>query len=254
MQTYTLQEIRGYSSQMTEYLSSVQDFMNTVNLGNRTPDEWVILSLADWMNSQTPIMWVLVNGPTLEYPGPASAIAARVIQSSVELQIPMPTLAFFCRWPYDYDTDIIQGQKECLVDLVYNILRQLLEWLPGQFATTLDLSESRFSELGGSFGSLPKALDLLADVLTMAPPRLLIVIDGMDHLDSTHVEKEVNQFFSVLMDGVLLARSREMVFKLFFTTTNDFVSLTRIGLADDNWLRKLEITQECGNRQSTYYV
>lgn len=68
---------------------------------------------------------------------------------------------------------------EALISMVYSIVIQLTELVPQKFSTGIDLSPDRFKSLDRSPGTLADALVLMEELLTLAPRRLIVILDGL---------------------------------------------------------------------------
>ena len=206
------------------------------------------MALSDWMASPLPVMWLSERIPQDIYPSPSSVKAASLIRLSLRLGIPI--LAFFCRYPYDYNpTDLNKGAEACLTDLVYNIIRQLVDLLPASFTTDIDLGKDRFKSLeGGGIRGLEAAFGLLADILTFAPSILFIVIDGIDHLDTNHVSLGVDYLLKVFLRGIKLFQMEGRgIIKVLFTTTRDSPPLQHLSWTNLGLMRRMTVTHIGGN-------
>lgn len=66
-----------------------------------------------------------------------------------------------------------------LTTMVYSVIIQLASLLPKTFSTDIDLSLGRFNSLDRTKESLPHALLLLEDLLSLAPRQFAVVIDDI---------------------------------------------------------------------------
>jgi len=216
--------------------------MNGINLDYAHEGTEIQIALSDWLASLLPMMWLSERNIQDRYPSPATEKAARVIQLSLDVGI--PTIAFFCRYPYDYNpNDLDVGAEQCLTDMLYNIIRQLVDFLPTNFTTSADLTEQRFAELERGFSNLSNAFGLLSDLLVLAPSVLLFVIDGIDHLEIKHVENGVDQLLNVFVQGIMdLQKEKRGVIKILFTTTRDSESLQRLAWTYRGYMRRMTVT------------
>src|SRR2546429_673233 len=104
--------------------------MQTINSSNPFVEHSILLALQRWTSAQeSRSLWLCKSEFDIAYPSAMSTIATNVIDTTTELRV--PALAFFCRWPYDYNDGCIQqGERDCLTDLSSSLIRQLINLLP----------------------------------------------------------------------------------------------------------------------------
>ena len=105
---------------------------------------------------------------------------------------------------------------EEFINLVYCMIYELCNNWQEDFSTSRDLSKARFMQLDYTPDSIPSALELLCDLLSLKRSRCLVVIEWMDILDSSNdpaLEMHLKSLFALL-------RSKEGIacLKTFITT------------------------------------
>ncbi|KAL9118431.1 MAG: hypothetical protein Q9187_005026 [Circinaria calcarea] len=197
----------------------------------------VVESLQDWSHgAKSKSLWILGVYEDI-YPSSTSAIAAKVINTALELKIPL--LCFFCNIPEedeettDNEEDTTSREEATVIDLLYTLIRQAIELLPRQISTESHLTKSRFTRLDGTFETFDEAFDILTDLLYLIPDTFLIIIDGIEQLDDIHVDEKVTDILELLRKVTLQESSKpKKVVKILYTTAGPCDALE--GLDDDH--------------------
>lgn len=246
--TYTVAQVREDASCMLKHISNVRRFISSISYASTPEDNSIKLATSDWIFSAIPILWLSDLDENELYPSTASSQAAHVI--SLALRLGIPTITFFCRFPYDYDRcDLRNGARLCLTDMMFNIIRQLVDFLPSNFDSEFDFSEQRFAALEHGYTGLDNALELLRNLLVLAPSVMLFVIDGIEHLDSKEVEVGVGvqRFLAVLLREIgELQKSRKGVAKFLFSTARECEPLLEIAMMGRGVMRRINVVPVSG--------
>ena len=72
--------------------------------------------------------------------------------------------------------------EECIISLLYSLTRQIIDFIPPNIVAP-QLRFTRFSSLDDALRTWKEGLNVLSDFLIIAPPPLLIIIDGLERLD-----------------------------------------------------------------------
>jgi len=210
---YLRPELRISSSLLDSYaLQDVWKFIATMTFKDILMDQPVGDMIQRWLRRpQSKILWIRGQDCS-EYPNPVSAIAVGFVKTCFEFDFPF--VAFFCCWPVDYSGSSKQEKQEhCLLDMVCSIIRQLVDQLPPELETELDLGRNRFAELQTDFlKKWTQAMGLVEDLLALISTPLFIVIDGLEHLDYTSegTRLRVTEIASILVSSCERAASAEM--------------------------------------------
>lgn len=153
-------------------------------------------------------------------------IAASVIKSAIKISIPL--VHIFCDWPGKIEEKVV-------VNILYSMIRQLVDILPLKVETSSDFSTARFANLDGSFQTWDEALSICAELFIEVPSPLLVIIDGIEHVGLGTSRKNIESLLGVL--NAHLSRVREhdkspKIFKVLFTTAGNCASLNRLGNKD----------------------
>lgn len=238
---YKRADVQWYSRFLEDHIvNNVLDFLQAIHSGNVFVEHSILSALQNWTSArESRALWLCKSEFDIAYPSPMSTIAANVIDTTTELGI--PALAFFCRWPYDYNGECKQeGERGCLNDLTCSLIRQLINLLPIHLETNADLSESRFAVIKDMIGGWGMALELLTDLLEFSPPLLFIIIDGIDHLDYTSVTENLAGLLRVIQTAFIKSKAnagpQNQIIKLLFTTAGGSLALDEF---ESDWLEKV---------------
>jgi hypothetical protein len=69
-------------------------------------------------------------------------VAASVVKSTMDINTPL--VQMFCDWPGE-------NEEKVIVNILYSMIRQLIDILPSKFETCSDFSTARFGKFDGSF-------------------------------------------------------------------------------------------------------
>jgi hypothetical protein len=89
-------------------------------------------------------------------------------------------------------------QKRCLLDLTYVLIWQLVQILPHSLRVDGDFSAARFKTCNQGYNSIKAAVSILQDLLEVAPPVAIVVIDGIERLSHPAVERDVTYILQLL--------------------------------------------------------
>ena len=178
----------------------------TIRIPQQTSSKF--LSLQDWLSaSESRILWIYGPAHTNK-PSDLSSTSAFLV--SLITREKLPLIAHQCRNS--------GSEKEALISMVYSVIIQLIWLLPKKFSTGLDLSPDRFNLLDRSIGSLPKALLMMEDLLTLVPRRLLVVLDGVQLCEDGRDDEQGTGMFLRLLLEILKDSKDGRVVKVLFTT------------------------------------
>jgi hypothetical protein len=190
-------------------------------------------AIKEWSTSITSqILWIL-GSLDRNYPSNLSSIAAALINAADEAAI--PTLHLFLDWPSD--------ERFPIFNLLYSLIRQIISLLPEQFISPVDFSPEKFEKLNSQMESWEAGLAVLSGLLDLAPPLLLIIIDGIDHLDYLSVgSRDVGNLLRLLQRHVWDDGDQEpkKTLKILFTTAGNCATLNRL---DERSLAIIRMTE-----------
>ena len=182
--------------------------------------DWaVIAALQDWTTGLDSRSLCVVGPSQMSGPSFTSMIAAKYVESAAESRIPV--VSVFCEVHHRKTLDGSKPEIEALISMTYGLIRQLIELLPATIEAKPDFGAQRFKELDGSMDTWAKALTIMKDLLDLAPPTLLCVIDGFDRLEEQSTEGVLSDFLKALCERVVADRGTSgspRVLKVLFTT------------------------------------
>jgi hypothetical protein len=171
------------------------------------------------------MLWI-VGAQEHRYPSSTSMIAASVVKSAIDISIPL--VHIFCDWPG-------KNEEKVIVNILYSMIRQLVDILPPNVETCSDFSTARFGSLDGSFKIWDEALSICAELFIEVPSPLLVVIDGIEHVGLGTSKKYIEGLLGVLNAHIFKVSEHDKspkVFKVLFTTAGNCASLNRLGNKD----------------------
>jgi hypothetical protein len=89
-------------------------------------------------------------------------------------------------------------QKRCLLDLTYVLIWQLVQILPPSLRVDEDFSAGRFKTCNRDYESIKAAVNILQDLLEVAPPVAIVVINGIERLSHPVVERDLTYILQLL--------------------------------------------------------
>ena len=167
--------------------------------------------LQEWLSAiESRILWVY--GPSnTTVPSDISLTSAHVV--SMINSVKLPLVAHRCR--------LEDSPTESLNTMVYSLILQLVWLVPEQFSTEKDFTSGRFAKLDKSMSSLPDALLLLEDLLTIAPRLLTCVLDGLQRCEDDKDDRHgTGMFLDFFIE--ILKQSKDARFLKVMLTTDGF--------------------------------
>ncbi|KAI0178876.1 hypothetical protein GGR52DRAFT_278194 [Hypoxylon sp. FL1284] len=174
------------------------------------PDE-VVRCLRAWMQARdTRMLWV--EGPAEDSRNETlPKMTLQICTSSSTARIPV--FLFFRRSHYrSRAQSSLSPQQAGLIALFYSLIVQFVNLLPEDFPEASHLAGEKFEKLDGSFASTDTALEVLDDLLTLAPAALVCVIDGLERLESRDTMAGI-----ALLLNMLRRQSDGRRYKILFT-------------------------------------
>ena len=191
-------------------------------------DQRIAIALERWTRAKTPtLLYLEATASCAEAQLPqVSVAAARIVVAADELKL--PTISFFCdaRPAINHpssSTDTKVNTAAPILGLVYSLIFQLVDVLPPLTETGPLIDMSQVEILDGSITSLSKALDLFSQLLALAPPYLVCVIDSF-HVFEPSIKNttDASDFLSVIKQSLDLENK---IFKFLFTDSMRAFSL-----------------------------
>lgn len=198
------------SACLEDYFHRDRIQLSPLDLPSITIDPHIVAPVSAWTQSVgTQIL--TIAGPVFEgyeLENPMTMFAAKFIAFATASKV--PTISYFCELRR-HEELIGDNTKEMqgLLQMVYALMRQMIELVLPEVNTTANLRLERFTQLDATVETWDEALAIFSDVQSLLPGTVFCVVDGVQWLDSRRVNKYVAQFIEVLRCGKL---------KLLFTS------------------------------------
>ncbi|KAF2104081.1 hypothetical protein NA57DRAFT_70292 [Rhizodiscina lignyota] len=160
-------------------------------------DNEIVSTLKDWTTDASGAI-LCISGPN-EVARPSSTSLLASQYAAYAEQAGVPVISHFCSLPRKSSQSSITLEMISLASLLCSLIRQLVELLPLELPPNSPrLDSDRFARLNGTVESLSDAMSLLQDLISVAPPLLLFIIDGIQWLDDKTTEKHIRALVSLL--------------------------------------------------------
>ena len=129
----------------------------------------------------------------------------------------------FLDWP--------SNEQDSIFNVLYSLIRQMISLLPEQFASAVDFSPEQFGLLNNQLKSWEAGLAVFNGLLKLVPPLLLLIIDGIDHLDYLTVGASyMDSLLRLLQQHVWGDGEQEpkKTLKILFTTAGNCAALNNL--------------------------
>ncbi|KAI1617727.1 hypothetical protein EDD36DRAFT_10542 [Exophiala viscosa] len=213
----------GPEQRILQMRSQVEKLLVYVSEGGRTLDEpaellpqttheRVAIALGNFLEATSSTMLYLEYSSMLGNVPEISLVANRLVLSADALRAPI--ISFFCLQNSSQETEENLRDNNPLVGLIYSLTYQLLDLIPATGNQTGISIDADFGNLDGT--SWEGALHVFSKVLTLMPPLMLCVIDGVEEFEAER-GFEVEQLVKVLRNHV---DDPSKTFKVLFTSSN----------------------------------
>ena len=215
-------------------MSATLDILETLNPDVVCTNPSIIEAIQDWSQATTSqSLWI--QGPFEDvYPSTMSEVAGKVV--SIALEMKLPVLCFFCdlqRYENVENTYYANPAALSLIDLVYSLIRQLIDLFPAQVHAMQDVRKSDFEGLTGSLDSYDNAVMVFSKLLYLAPSTMLVFIDGLEQFDNVAVSEDDLQYTSSETHNLILD---------LLEVLQDYMERTISGTTKDKGLMKILYT------------
>ncbi|KAK8176778.1 hypothetical protein BC567DRAFT_180307 [Phyllosticta citribraziliensis] len=188
-------------------------------------------SLASWASKGASEARWIAGPPPDAQPSQNTLTAAFIVAALRNLGVPV--VSYFCA--YDPSRYRSFDLEEELLKMVYALIHQIAAALPEQldFETSrgaaLDLSTERVVQFGLRKDSLAQAIELLEEVLSVGPPLLYVIIDGLQVLDKASngsgLKSCLQRFVGILGDAVKASSDHGKIVKVGWFTDHQSMTL-----------------------------
>ena len=189
--------LQMWSRGLEEHMSITLDTLQDLNPDVIRAGPSVIEAIQDWSQAtSSQSLWI--QGPFEDaYPSLMSEVVGKVVSIALDFQLPI--LCFFCdlqRYEIVENTNNANPAALALIDLVYSLIRQLIDTFPAQVHALKEVTKYDFRGLTGSLGSYGDAVVLLNRLLYLAPSTMLVFIDGLEQFDDLAVSDDELEYDS----------------------------------------------------------
>ena len=225
------EEIGDETETLSDILPILEHLLELITRGARTIDistpsfvafdERITTALEKWTRaSDSTLLYVEGASFSPEARQPQVTVAASRIVSSAD-QLRLPLLSFFCSAVPSSDSSTSPSSEIAppILGLVYSLMYQLASQLPPLTKISSLLPSEFLASLDETSASWMPALQAFTQMLTLAPPLLLCVIDSFHILEpqlgsETSTQKYTNELLDVLRGAM---RIEGKIFKVLFS-------------------------------------
>lgn len=160
--------------------------------------------VTDWTQSAATQI-LSIAGPVFygdELENPMTMFAAKFIDFALMSKVPV--ISYFCELRR-HEEVVGDNTKELqgLIQMVYALVRQMIELLLPEVHTSVDFQPNRFTQLDGTAETWEQAIGILSDIQSLLPGTVFCVVDGLQWLDSRRVNKYVAQLVELFRSDKL---------------------------------------------------
>lgn len=209
MHFYTRKELEDFAQSLQAHVDNGVSQALRLSLEDSTqfiPRE-VLQEIQQWLQkNSSSLLWV--EGPV--FPADLSPTALRVwgVVSAANI----PCTSFFNQNRYNDPQNLGQMQAGAIC-LLYTLITQLIYQLPSVIEAEKKLGEDEFAKLNGSWESQISAMEILRHLLSYAPPSLVIIIHGLEGIESKATQIVLGHLVDVFRE-----QSTKSVVKVLLTT------------------------------------
>ncbi|KAB5582348.1 hypothetical protein GE09DRAFT_264312 [Coniochaeta sp. 2T2.1] len=167
----------------------------------------VLTNIQSWVSRPTSkLLWVEATALRSIISSTAFGISQMLTDAGI------PCISFFPK----------RRSRRGLSSLLYSIITQLIKMAPDDFEADVSFEEEDFAKLDGTVESAERALEMIRELLTVAPTKVFFVIDRIELCEL----RESRRYVRLLIE-ILREQARKTVVKGLFTTAGE----TRIMLS-----------------------
>lgn len=202
---HTRDTLEQASARLLGYLpvsgTGTEDFGDRDNTGRRLIPAVIVERLRDWIaSSKSEILWII--GPAFSNTNEASLAALHIDNMAKVAKIPCIS---FCCTPDAQFTDSIKHNQSremsLLIAILYTLVHRLVILADETLVNTHDLDVS-ISLLNGQEDSVPEALKAIKILLRHRSLLLLIILDGLDQVETDNTEPYLKELIEIIYDDV----------------------------------------------------
>lgn len=230
----TRQEVESYTGDMQHMINDVMADLGqlTLRMAYERPGlpSNLVQYVQQWIQAtETRLLWI--EGPALgSHETKLSRMAQQVYAASLQARI--PAVLFSHRRDYALQGDGMPIQEAGCIAMIYPVIQQLAHLLPVSFESNPALFRDRFEQLDGTMDSIGAALDIFGALLSLAPPVVVFVFNGVEMLGSPEPGEGTDPTV-VRMINHLRDKGKSRLLKVLFTTVgNSYVLGEKLDVAE----------------------
>jgi hypothetical protein len=209
-----------------------------------------VSALQAWSESAVSRTLWISTGRSSVHPAISSRIAASVANAASRATIPV---VWFHYWPLASDGSFegFEQEERALISVLYTLIRQVIDLSPNSLDLS-DLSVEKLQSLDGTLETWDEGLRILSSALALGPPLLLLILDGLEHIDDTECGEGYLEGLLSLLRRASQNSDKDgsgNALKLLFTTTRDCSALNTVMDDDEDEDDNTEIVR-CQTRRA----
>lgn len=228
---WTKQSIVTSAAPLEQYYQSDRIKRLMDRTSNLSISREVFTKIHKWLTAADPEAIALQGPPGVKEPSECTLTSAFVLRKVTEAKVPV--IGYFCH--YDSRAWASFDRTKQLLHLVNSLIYQLSSILPegtdAEQYVDLDFSPTRWSVLDEDASDIDAAIQLLGDLLKMAPPLLFCIIDGLRHVDTEsnppELKVSIEKFLRMLCTTASTKSDSNGALKLLISTNGSSLALRK---------------------------
>ncbi|KAK7972493.1 hypothetical protein PG988_006627 [Apiospora saccharicola] len=179
--------------------------------------------IQSWIqNKGLQLLWI--EGPVVADSGSGLSLTALRIYE-ITMQAEIPCVSFFCKRKYSFKLANSTTSGTTLLALLYTVVDQLINLLPQTFESTYKLDlDSLDTEGKETNASASSALEVIEQLLSLAPPTVTFIIDGLELINKTTEIPHLTRLIELLRGA---GGDDDKTFKILLTTNGNSRALVK---------------------------
>ena len=165
-----------------------------------------------------------------------SLTALRIYEITMQAEI--PCVSFFCKRKYRFKLANSTTSGTTLLALLYTVIDQLINLLPPTFESTYKLDlDSLGTEGKETSASASSALEVIEQLLSLAPPTVTFIIDGIELINKATEIPHLTRLIELLKGA---GGDDDKTFKVLLTTNGNSRALVKA----THWKERVDARNE----------
>ncbi|KAI1081972.1 hypothetical protein F5B20DRAFT_578745 [Whalleya microplaca] len=211
------QTVRGFAEDDHDRLAKEPSNDARPNIPEET-----IIEVGKWTKFSDTCSFIWVEGSGYhDCDSPLALMAYHIYRTAMDKGL--PAISFFSKPRYELRNKSTTTREAGLVALLYWLIEQLRIVVPEKFEASSALDQTKFESLDGSRDSIATALEIIQALLDLAPPRLIVVLVGLETIESQETIQDLAKLVKLLMK-----QGTKTPLKVIFTTSGRCVTLEKL--------------------------